>query len=194
MHACLQEHEIDLLGGVVYEKNEWNPRSILKQFPGGVFGAIRRELKTLYQSTVRQKKEKTVRFHGMIRVNDRTVSLERIECAPPFTRCDYTLNFFMANTGAVREKVGGWNEDLKVSEHWEFFYRAKRERLRVATTEEVGVLHRPIHRNAYVKQRFSREAQCRRIGLEAHGLEQLILQGYKAHDISGSASSQLSKS
>lgn len=184
MRARLKEYSLDLLGGVVYEENKWSPHRILEQFPHNTFGALRTELKTLYQYAVKNKTEKVIRFYGTIDVDDATVSLERTSYAAPITPCDYTLNFFMADTETVRKKVGGWHEDLKVSEHWEFFYRAKANNLRIAATEEVGVLHRPVHRPSYITQRFSREAECRRIGLETHNLKRLILQGYVAHDLS----------
>lgn len=117
------------------------------------------------------------RFHGLIEAQDRNVVLHDLpDYTPPLTRCDFGFNFFMADTEAVRKKVGGWNDALKVAEHWEFFYRAKQGGLRVATTEEVGVVHPPPPNNEeYSTHRNGRFQHFRQRGLSAHDFDRLVL-------------------
>ena len=55
-------------------------------------------------------------------------------------KCDIVQNFFMAETNAVRQKVAGWDEDLKLIEHADFFMRAKEAGLVVAHTPDVLVI------------------------------------------------------
>lgn len=58
----------------------------------------------------------------------------------PVTICDYCCNFFIARTSSVR-KIGGWNPALKVGEHEDFFFRAKKHGLVIGHTSEIGVNH-----------------------------------------------------
>ena len=67
--------------------------------------------------------------------------LTDIPYTPPVVRCDYVSNFFLARMRRLIETVGGWEESLKMGEHQDFFFKAKRAGLRVGHTEEVGVLH-----------------------------------------------------
>ncbi len=72
-----------------------------------------------------------------------------VEYEPPFVKCDYVLNFFMAITESVRRKVGGWDNALRAGEHSLFFLDGKFGGLRVAHTEEVGVLHLQVSSPLY---------------------------------------------
>jgi hypothetical protein len=64
-----------------------------------------------------------------------------IPYTPPVVRCDFVSNFFLARTHRLIETVGGWNDSLKIGDHQDFFFRAKKSGLRVGHTEEIGVLH-----------------------------------------------------
>jgi hypothetical protein len=57
--------------------------------------------------------------------------LTDIPYTPPVVRCDYVSNFFLARTRRLIETVGGWEESLKMGEHQDFFFKAKRAGLRV---------------------------------------------------------------
>ena len=187
MREQIEQRSLDLLGGVVHEPRKTNVSRLAtlakKRDPGAFVHALKEECTELYKRALLGNHEKTVRFSGDIEVEDGTVSLVPTIYSPPLTKCDYTLNFFLANTQAIRDKVGGWDEELKICEHWEFFYRAKMQQLRVATTEKVGVGHRPSQRGTYSQHRFSREDECRRRGLSKHGLKTLILEGYTAMEL-----------
>ena len=187
MREQLGQRNLDLLGGVVYEPRTMDVSRLATLAKKGalrtLFRVLQEEARELYERTIRGNPEKTVRFSGDIEVDGGTVALVPTSYSSPLTRCDYTLNFFMADTEAIRDRVGGWDDDLKICEHWEFFYRAALNGLRVATTEEVGVRHRPMQREAYSHHRFSKEEACRRQGLKTHGLKTLILEGYTAMEL-----------
>uniref|UniRef100_A0A6C0CIF6 Glycosyltransferase 2-like domain-containing protein n=1 Tax=viral metagenome TaxID=1070528 RepID=A0A6C0CIF6_9ZZZZ len=56
-------------------------------------------------------------------------------------QCDIVFNFFMGDTQAIRE-FGGWDPDLKICEHTDFFLRLKDARAgRVLYTSEVSVVN-----------------------------------------------------
>ena len=173
MREQLATTDLELLGGVVREPDpvQW---SALRQ------PTLKKTVRALYDTTRTLLRNawgpaySTNRFHGDIETTGDTVALVHNDApgASPFRRCDYTLNFFMADTAAVRSKVGGWAEELKLQEHWEFFYRAKNGGLRVAHSDEVGVRHLP-DRTAHYDEYREHQAMYRRRGLALHGLREL---------------------
>ena len=80
--------------------------------------------------------------------------------------CDFVPNTFVARAGIIREI--GWDESLKVHEHWEFFYRAWQRGLRVAITPEHSFDHRHLHNPSY--NHLRRRSWYMRRGLQKHGL------------------------
>lgn len=64
---------------------------------------------------------------------------------------DYTLNFFMARTKKIKEIY--WDNDLKILEHLEFFYRAK-NKIKSVITDKVIINHRQILSANYKKYRL----------------------------------------
>lgn len=91
--------------------------------------------------------------------------------------CDVVENFFLARTQRVRE-LGGWDERLKVAEHYDFFMRAQRARLKVGYTPLAGVDHVHFRRERgsenYAPFRGYRQNDFRRIWLEKHGIRRLV--------------------
>lgn len=173
MHNQMVAGEVELLGGVYLEPETVDcstlPKASLKDTIRSAYNAAR----ILCQSAVGSAYAVND-FHGQIDVDDESVTLRLDESpgASPYRQCDFTSNFFMARTSAVRSKVGGWNEELKMQEHWEFYYRAKRGGLRVAHSNDVGILHlrdRPSFYNEYRE----RQLEYRRLGLQLHGLREL---------------------
>lgn len=57
-----------------------------------------------------------------------------------YQRCDIVPNFFVARTDQILA-LGGWDDELKLHEHEEFFVRAKRAGLRVGFCPEVRINH-----------------------------------------------------
>ena len=54
--------------------------------------------------------------------------------------CDIVANFFVARTAQILQ-IGGWDEDLKLQEHEEFFFRTKRCGLRIGFCPGVQIYH-----------------------------------------------------
>jgi glycosyltransferase involved in cell wall biosynthesis len=173
MHHQLETADLDLLGGVVYEPRLTatlhfdlkHPRRILRS----LYHALRSSYKQILGDT-----EVTKRFYGDISVSDGTVYLKHAtnRVASPFARCDFTLNFFMARTASIRDKVGGWHDRLKLQEHWEFFYRAKKNGLKIAHTDHCGVQHLRESDENYDTYR-NRHDKYRRLSLDIHGFQHL---------------------
>lgn len=65
---------------------------------------------------------------------------------------DMVHNFFLAKTKKITQ-LGGWDADLKMSEHGEFFIRAKEMGLTVAHSGSWGVRHYPIILHNYAQYR-----------------------------------------
>ena len=70
-------------------------------------------------------------------------TLHRIAAQQPITgivqRVDMGLNAFVARTERIREVK--WDDELKVGEHWDFFWRAKQAGLRVGIYTGIGLWH-----------------------------------------------------
>ena len=54
--------------------------------------------------------------------------------------CELILNFFIARTDSIR-RMGGWDPDLKVAEHTDFFLRCKKANVHVGYTPTVIINH-----------------------------------------------------
>jgi hypothetical protein len=186
MYDYLEDTDIELLGGMVYdvERIRWPD---LKG--GSVKSGIRSAARTAFDAwniVVCNRRESPLHFYGNIEVEDGTVSLKHIPFTGPVMTCDFTLNFFMASTEAVRNKPEGWDPDLKLSEHWEFFYRSKLTGLHVAMTNRSSCLHSRVSGSKVYKGYRKRDREggtFHRTGLEKHNLSRLILNGYEAYSI-----------
>lgn len=180
MRKQLEHSEVELLTTVLYRSHIDELLSSSQLLSKGFLTQLIRhpiEYMRSFMNGGLGKCNDVARFSGFLEIQDRTVILRTLaQYTPPYTRCDYGYNFFMADTRAVHSKAGGWMEELKLAEHWEFFYRAKRGGLRVATTEEVGVVDPPslsFNSETYDHHRIDRFERFRRMGLEAHGFENL---------------------
>jgi hypothetical protein len=47
----------------------------------------------------------------------------------------------------------GWNDQYKVGEHEDFFYRAKQQQLKVAWIDDFTIAHYPVATTAYLQYR-----------------------------------------
>ena len=70
-----------------------------------------------------------------------------------FQWCDLVHNFFIARTSKIRA-VGGWDADLMLDEHEEFFLRAQRFGVRVGFCADVVAWHWSVRSKAYNSYRF----------------------------------------
>jgi len=160
----LQTADLDILGGLVHE-----PR-----FPESLdWTAPIESLRRIYRRLTGPSGEISRDWRGRLDRSGSTLRLEKSnDWTPPFVRCDFTLQFFLARTAPLRDSVGGWAEELKCfGEHWEFFYRVKRAGLEVAFTQEVGVRHVPRSNPDYDAHRYAREEEDMRKALDLHDLD-----------------------
>jgi glycosyltransferase involved in cell wall biosynthesis len=162
MHEQLESTDLELIGGLFYDLRDYLP---------GPSPSLFQRAWCRFLREIGKRREVVRPYHGRFETSGDTLIMKPITYSPPYTRCDYTHQFFMADTQAVRQKVGGWDPGIKAAvEHWEFFYRAKAAHLRVATTEEVGVKHDPVGGGAQYKRfRNEREDKFQRMALERHG-------------------------
>jgi|ADGO01.1.fsa_nt_gi hypothetical protein len=63
-------------------------------------------------------------------------------------KADIVNNFFIAKTEVV-QRIGGWDEQFKVGEHEDFFFRARMNEVKVGFSKSWGVKHYPVIRNTY---------------------------------------------
>jgi len=105
-------------------------------------------------------KIKETPFHGLLALGGGELrmlrgwrgSIEGFAHDQPAYDCDITHNFFVARTDAVSQ-VGGWDEELKVEEHAEFFVRFRRAGNRVAYCPSVRIRHWSDRPEFYRKHR-----------------------------------------
>jgi GT2 family glycosyltransferase len=93
-------------------------------------------------------------FHGIFLFHDGGLRLQRQALAvfPSHQLCDLVHNFFVARTDDVRS-LGGWDAELKLNEHVEFFVRAYRRGMRVAYCPSVIAQHWVEHEADYLRYR-----------------------------------------
>jgi len=164
MREQLESTDLELLGGLFYDQRTYVPKPDASIFNRAWYRLLRE---------IGKKREFVRSYHGLFRTDGDTIVMQPVEYSAPITRCDYTHNFFMADTQAIREKVGGWHDEIKTSwEHWEFFYRAKQGGLQVATTEEVGISHEgPTDSERYKSHRMDKADYYQRLSLEEHSFK-----------------------
>ena len=66
---------------------------------------------------------------------------------PGCVRCDITSNIFLARTDHVIH-IGGWDPELKIVEHRDFFIRLKAAGLKLVVCDDVTVYHGRPHRGS----------------------------------------------
>lgn len=66
--------------------------------------------------------------------------------------CDVVSNFFIGRTKSILA-IEGWDENFKVGEHEDFFFRAMMNRLSVALVEDLSVRHYPVATKDYLRYR-----------------------------------------
>jgi glycosyltransferase involved in cell wall biosynthesis len=144
MYDILETTEVDLLGGCFYEITKG--RNYIR------------------------------RWDGMLkRVDSVMVMTPTMGSCDPWSPCDITHNFFMAETAAVRSKVpGGWDRDLKVQEHIDFFVRGMEYGLKCAHSNRVAVIHDHAPYKPYEEFRFNRMKFFNTMFLKKHGLSHFI--------------------
>ena len=159
---CIVENDFDIVGGDFYN---YVTVSNLKR----LVKLIVSEPKKLKRYIFNQYE--TSRYIGNFVINSGECKLlisHKKPIASPH-RCDIVNNFFIANTESIR-KIGGWDNDLKLGEHEDFFLRAKQSGLKVAYLDGFGTGHFPIIKSNYKKFRF-RANQYKTIFAKKHNFK-----------------------
>lgn len=98
-------------------------------------------------------------WHGTIELGYQSVKISRgiISNEGNFQLCDMVHNFFIGHRQKVLN-IGGWDEDLKLNEHGEFFIRLKKNNWRIGYVPSVTAYHlqeSPGNYSKYRKRRFT---------------------------------------
>ena len=149
---CLERYDMDILGGVVYNRMSINSvYSILWSFkkPSRLINILR-------------SKEFISIYNGNYACNDTHVKLYVDKNFDNYNkksyyRTDICSNFFLAKTNRIKA-IGGWKPELlKVGEHEIFFFRAKARHLKVGFCPKFGVQHFPKKTIRYLQYREKAE-------------------------------------
>jgi hypothetical protein len=83
-------------------------------------------------------------------------------------RCDYVGNCFVAYRDILQ--AIRWDEELKVEEHWDFFWRAKLAGMNVGVATDHVFKHVHVDPPGYVRQR----PEYLKLGTKKHGLRKVM--------------------
>lgn len=152
----LLNNDVDILSGVIY--NFFKVANNLDKF-----------LMTTQHLYSRGFKQTYV---GYFKIEGKVVNLDiKTRSSDDFIRCDTVHNFFIGNKNTILD-IGGWDNNLKLHEHEEFFLRAKEKGLKVAHSSIWGARHYPILSKDYIKYR-NREPEIKYL-FEKYGIEEWI--------------------
>jgi GT2 family glycosyltransferase len=122
-------------------------------------------------------RRKLLPYHGLFDFRDNKLHLVRggRDEGKDYLACDITHNFFVARTDTIRA-LGGWDPELHINEHEEFFVRMQRNGLRVGYRSEVLILHWVSRPAGYEK---FRNRSYHRVAAEKIGVESIV--GYQGN-------------
>lgn len=114
-----------------------------------------------------------MKYHGRFDLENKTLryQLGHIRETEDFRIYDVVPNFFLGRARRVWD-AGGWDPDLKLSEHADFFLRMRGE-LTTACTDQVSIDHLREQTQEYRKQ-HSRIHQYYLIFMQKHGIETIV--------------------
>ncbi len=129
--------DVDILSGVLYNffkvSNLFDKCLLLTQH------LYSKGFSQTYVGTIEKSNDK-------VRIDIKT----RVKC--DFIRCDTVHNFFIGKKSSILA-MGGWDKDLKLSEHGDFFLRAKEAGIKVGHSSLWGVRHYPVIKKDYISYR-----------------------------------------
>jgi len=134
----LENKKLDILGG--YLRNY----KIVRNFKDKIIVLLQKVLKY----------EIKTNYIGSFETNNDILNVyyNRYEF-PNYIDTELCLNFFLAKTSSIK-KMNGWDEDLKLQEHTEFFYRAKLNGIKVGFSNQMSVKHFPVQMKNYKNNRL----------------------------------------
>jgi glycosyltransferase involved in cell wall biosynthesis len=108
-------------------------------------------------------------YTGNYRIKDNhcTLSISYQKPAERIHYCDIVCNFFIGKTASIKA-IHGWDEQFKVGEHEDFFYRAKLRALKVAWLADFMIAHYPVANPGYLPYR-QRAGTFKRLFVEKSG-------------------------
>jgi glycosyltransferase involved in cell wall biosynthesis len=77
---------------------------------------------------------------------------------PEFEDCTHLMQFFFAKKGSMLKNL--WDEDLKTEEHYEFFYRLKKNNMKIGFSKNLFACHtyeRPKNPKKYNEYRYDKK-------------------------------------
>lgn len=140
----LKSHQLDIAGGALCNY-------ITPSGPYGLAGIFAKPWKAIRYLT---GSPVTSRYAGHFSEKDGECRLliSNQEPVNAVYRCDVVNNFFLASKESLLQ-IGGWDENFKVGEHEDFFYRAKLSGLRVGLVSSLVAKHFPGARKEYLRFR-----------------------------------------
>lgn len=155
--SIIKEKQLDILGG--YIRNYCMQDGIVSLLKLGIQNIIKYEKPANYMGTfMLNKKEKK------LYINRITNSF------PEYEETDIVLNFFIAKTDVIKN-VNRWDNELKLQEHTAFFYKAKKNGLRIAFSNKLSVQHKPLRISDYGAYR---ERDFTQLFLEKYGISEVV--------------------
>lgn len=162
---CLKQNDFDILGGDFYNYI--------------TISGIRTILRLIIKKPDDLKRyllnrPTTSRYIGNFISGNKKCELHLSNLAPAKTpfRCDLVNNFFIAKTESVK-RIGGWDKDLKLGEHEDFFLRARINNLKVAYLGNFGTAHYPVIKANYKKYRLRCE-EYKNLFVRKHGFTDYV--------------------
>lgn len=161
----IKKMKLDILGGSYYNRytinNFYELYTALKH-PKLLFNILlKKEILSNYTGNFKEKKNKLY-LEKNFDANSNVYLTEIVN------------NFFIGNTEKIIE-MGGWDKDLKIAEHEEFFYRAKRKKIKVGFSKTLGTLHFPVRSYKYSKYRCERANYYTELWLKKYNLKDLVI-------------------
>jgi glycosyltransferase involved in cell wall biosynthesis len=114
-----------------------------------------------------------ISYHGIL-VKDKDVLYQKREHRGFFQEhelYDIVHNFFLGRTETVYRV--GWDNNLKIVEHTDFFLRAK-EVLKITYTNDVKIMHKRDKRNINYKIYRDRTVKYSSLFIKKHGIKKVI--------------------
>lgn len=150
----LKKENLDILGG--YVRNYKIINHSKDYFIRFVQKILHYELPTNYIGTI-------VEEDGILKVN------YLIHSFPDFIKTDIVLNFFIAKTESLKKSP--WDNELKLQEHTAFFYKAKKNKLKIGFTNKLSIRHCPIQNKNY---KIYRQRNYTHVFMEKYNINKII--------------------
>lgn len=151
----IEEEKLDILGGFCR-----NYKTINNKFD---------EILVFFEKMFRY--ELPTNYMGILNIEGDTFYAKYITRRfPEYEISDIVLNVFVAKTESVMN-IGGWDENLKLQEHTEFFYRAKINNLKVAFSNKLSIQHHPVRLKGYKEKR---ERNYANIFMDKYNIKKIV--------------------